>query len=532
MLSAGVDPNCKMLTTVGLDEKLATRLVYRAVSGGHLEVVRMLLEAGADPDPNGDEMEQLLPPLVLAAQGGRLELLLLLLARGAAIDVAGRHGFTSLMAATMGGHLEVVRILLAKGVEMNVADHRENSTAFHFACAYDHPGCVEALARGGCDTSITNSADETGVQIATRKKCSATLKLLHSLSQTPYVGVVVILTGLVSAAEHNGKRAAVLQYLPVKSRFHLELLESGQRIAVRMRNFKIMCMPAGTQDFQDIVLMAATKESDTVTVERLLDAGADPNIAHTIALSTHCASQDVHEELWTRKVVLTAVVKDGVWTVQSSPLRWAAKSGAVEIVQLLLAADADPNSVDYFVADEKRGQHIITPLMSAAEHGQLDVLHMLLGRDAALNTRCPASGFTAFLLACSCNKPDCAEALVRAGCKLHIKSAEDRTGWEEAQEMGCIAVLKRLSELEGIGVYRCQCPECISQLDTCEEPLLGSARIAIASHNCISQLHLTIASHNSHLIRVGQRQVGFGEVGSRCWLWRLRGDAAAFRISR
>jgi hypothetical protein len=60
-------------------------------------------------------------------------------------------------------------------------------------------------------------------------------------------GVVVRLVGLVGAAEHNGKLAAVRRHLPAKARFELELLDSCQRMDVRPENFALERLPYGTQ---------------------------------------------------------------------------------------------------------------------------------------------------------------------------------------------------------------------------------------------------------------------------------------------
>ena len=70
--------------------------------------------------------------------------------------------------------------------------------------------------------------------------------LSQAVVRTPYVGVVVKLRGLVGAAKHNAKLAAVLRHLPAKARFELELLESGQRMDVKPANFELVRLPAGT----------------------------------------------------------------------------------------------------------------------------------------------------------------------------------------------------------------------------------------------------------------------------------------------
>ena len=79
-----------------------------AAANGHLEVVRLLLEAGADKnaaDARGDNA------LITAALYGQLEVVRLLLEAGADKNAAMANGTTALMLAAENGHLEVVRLL-------------------------------------------------------------------------------------------------------------------------------------------------------------------------------------------------------------------------------------------------------------------------------------------------------------------------------------------------------------------------------------------------------------------------------------
>ena len=57
-------------------------------------------------------------------------------------------------------------------------------------------------------------------------------------------------------------------------------------------------------------------------------------------------------------------------------------------------------------------------------------------------------GATAFHYTCVNNHPDCAEALVRAGCNTKLRSESGKTGRDVAQEQGHAAVLERLKELK------------------------------------------------------------------------------------
>ena len=114
----GVDPNAAADFTEPHGETSNCTPLTHAVGWGHLDAARLLLEAGADPS---------------RADGG---------------------GRNPLMLATGEGHLEVLQLLLMWGVAVDAAHPSTGGTAFHIACYHNHPDCVEALVRAGCDVRL------------------------------------------------------------------------------------------------------------------------------------------------------------------------------------------------------------------------------------------------------------------------------------------------------------------------------------------------------------------------------------------
>ena len=87
---------------------------------------------------------------MLACQGGHLEVVRLLLERGAAVDAKdGDMGETPLMKACYNGHVEAARLLLEKSADVNVADmHGQTSLMFGRHAYYvDHAPTEEAKAQ-------------------------------------------------------------------------------------------------------------------------------------------------------------------------------------------------------------------------------------------------------------------------------------------------------------------------------------------------------------------------------------------------
>jgi ankyrin repeat protein len=83
---------------------------------GHVEVVKLLLDRGAEIDK-----QTFFTALHLASYNGYVEVVKLLLDRGAEIDKQ-TFGGTALHLASQNGHVEVVRILLQKGAASNIKD--------------------------------------------------------------------------------------------------------------------------------------------------------------------------------------------------------------------------------------------------------------------------------------------------------------------------------------------------------------------------------------------------------------------------
>jgi hypothetical protein len=82
-----------------------------AASRGHYDVVKLLLDAGANPGYRG----ACKTPLARAATLGNIRIVRLLLDRGADIDLCMKH--SPISCAVKAGHVEVVRLLLDRGVK-------------------------------------------------------------------------------------------------------------------------------------------------------------------------------------------------------------------------------------------------------------------------------------------------------------------------------------------------------------------------------------------------------------------------------
>lgn len=93
-----------------------------AVLRNHIEAVRILLAAGADPNVRGDEGES---PLRFCAEKGNLEMARLLLLCGATKTIhegGPPAGMNALGLAATRLHVDMVRLLLAHGADPSIGD--------------------------------------------------------------------------------------------------------------------------------------------------------------------------------------------------------------------------------------------------------------------------------------------------------------------------------------------------------------------------------------------------------------------------
>ncbi|MBA3954883.1 ankyrin repeat domain-containing protein [Candidatus Dependentiae bacterium] len=152
------------------DENTATAL-HGAARNGHKEVVKLLLEKGADIDTEDENNHT---PLHSAAYAGYAEVVKLLLQKGASINtrVEGNEdedeeeeGYTALHLAAENGHKEVVELLLKSGADINAKDEEDN-TALHVAAQCGHKEVVELLLKSGADINAKDEEDNTALHVA------------------------------------------------------------------------------------------------------------------------------------------------------------------------------------------------------------------------------------------------------------------------------------------------------------------------------------------------------------------------------
>jgi ankyrin repeat protein len=102
-----------------------TPLIH-AAANGHVAVVRVLLEGGADVE-RGDRDND--TALNRAAREGRLEVCRLLLDGGARVNTVGYENYTALHWAAWSGQLSVVKLLVERGGDVSLKNDNGRTAA-------------------------------------------------------------------------------------------------------------------------------------------------------------------------------------------------------------------------------------------------------------------------------------------------------------------------------------------------------------------------------------------------------------------
>ena len=169
LISSGVDPNCKRGTPL-----------YYATSNGNAEVVKILLDGGAEPNLANS---QGITPLYSAASwhSTSFDMVKQLLHAGALPNVPNKSGVTPLGRAVLFEYdINVVKLLLDSGAEPNMTNH-QGGTPLHTAALWetDNTEVVKLLLDAGADPNKVNDDGLTPLQVALSRGNLDVVRLFH-----------------------------------------------------------------------------------------------------------------------------------------------------------------------------------------------------------------------------------------------------------------------------------------------------------------------------------------------------------------
>ena len=178
LLAEGANPNRAA-------DEYGERALLHAVAAGDVELTRMLLDAGADPDLRGHG----LTPLGLAALMGQARIARMLLDAGADPDLKGADGNTPLYNAALLDHAAVIREISPHRPDFTRFNaglpNYEGLTALGVAAMEGNVSALEALLAGGAQTETRDKTGHTALFYAVMRQHRRAVLLLLEYGAQP-----------------------------------------------------------------------------------------------------------------------------------------------------------------------------------------------------------------------------------------------------------------------------------------------------------------------------------------------------------
>lgn len=143
----------------------ATPLIH-AARLGWLEMVGLLLKAGADPGARSDLEGSALHSAAGAYKQNAVAVIKLLLDHGANVDIRQPIKGTPLMMSVKSGNIELVRLLLSRGADPNAVSFGESVLHIAAASTECKAEMIDLLLQAGADPQVLDDDGETPYQVA------------------------------------------------------------------------------------------------------------------------------------------------------------------------------------------------------------------------------------------------------------------------------------------------------------------------------------------------------------------------------
>ncbi len=172
LLDAGADPNMNYIMDPEKDKRAP--LIARAAGFNEPTPVQMLIDKGAHIDLRDQTG---LTALHIASYLGYEQVVKLLIDRKANLELGDEAGYTPLMMAANAGKIETVRLLLDAGAEVNAKDVDE-STPIMFAAQHGYEDVVRLLLAEGADPNAKGLLGMNAIDLANQNGHHKVLELM------------------------------------------------------------------------------------------------------------------------------------------------------------------------------------------------------------------------------------------------------------------------------------------------------------------------------------------------------------------
>lgn len=293
--------------------------IFRAAKEGDAGAVSQLLDA--DPALLETEGKYGDRPLAVAAKHGHLGVVKVLAERGADVDAGGDY-WTALHFAAKGGHEEIVSFLLTNGAQANIGSDANEMTPLMVACRYDRLGVVRVLVQ------------HIGTQGLEARAGNGMTALAWAVSWGCKEIVAFLLEEGADAGSRDDEGKTPMFHAAF---FQVELV----KMLLQHRGGE------GLEDRDDrgkTALRWAAEDGDAETVAFLLSQGAEANTRDRRG-RTPLMDECVHSHTGVVQLLLQHMGGRGLDDTDNkgnTALHWAVTSNEREALRLLLLAGADP----------------------------------------------------------------------------------------------------------------------------------------------------------------------------------------------
>ena len=135
------------------------------------------MDSAVEKSTSDEIISHFVPPLVLAAWYGNIEIVNLLIAEGFNLDLIDSEGDNALISAVEKGHAEVVKILIAAGADLEIKDS-DDDTALINAVWKNNIEIVRILLAAGANVNALRESGNTALMIAAQEENVEIIKTL------------------------------------------------------------------------------------------------------------------------------------------------------------------------------------------------------------------------------------------------------------------------------------------------------------------------------------------------------------------
>ncbi|KAH3977786.1 hypothetical protein HBI56_105990 [Parastagonospora nodorum] len=372
--------------------------IYYAVYHRREAALTHFLRNGGSPD---DVTGSGQPPLCVAVVNGHIDVVRILLEYGANVDATTRDsGETALHLAIKNNHTEIIDLLLEAGPQLEAHTTETNETPLHYAASKSGSlATIVALLKLGAKYDTKNSKDQSPAESA----------LLANNIQ----GAVAI----INAAHGRRHRLVKEKEMLLK---HVERSQNRFSIGNELIAdiFSAACDPDST------VLVESIKRDDASLVEMFLSKGADPDRVtargeRPIFIALECAGAPVVQALVKHNADVQVRDATGLSVLQAAFEGSMAqdKDSICAIFECLLSKGA--NAMDTYIDGKNLLHRAVSP-----GFGYAKAAHLFLKSGIKVNSQ-DGDGNTALHLAT--HSKSCMELLLKNRANSHIVNREGLT---------------------------------------------------------------------------------------------------------